>query len=153
MTVDCNEYQVILTGLYFSVMSSSVFSQWPRSIQNIKPVSWSSQNTKYRFHLNPIVKPTSRYLIGYILFITPFRPPGLVDISTQRYIIWFASNTTYLPHINHIYTTYFHNGSPTKNPVIKTPLVAKNEWPLPALNTPLVAFWCQGSSKDSPYIS
>ena len=45
------------------------------------------------------------------------------------------------------------NESPSKNPDIKTPLVAKNEWQLPAKNSPLAAFWCQGFSQDSHYIS
>ena len=47
---------------------------------------------------------------------------------------------------------YYINGSPSKNPDIKTPLVAKNEKKqLPAKYSPLAAFWFQSSSKDSHY--
>ena len=44
----------------------------------------------------------------------------------------------------------FVNGSHSKNPDIKTPLVVSFSLRV-IISSPLAAFWCQGSSKDSHY--
>ena len=49
----CNEYQVYINRFVFECNVIVSLRMAKIEIQNIKSVSWSSQNTKYRFHLSP----------------------------------------------------------------------------------------------------
>ena len=69
-------------------------------------------------------------------------------------IIWFGIQTILgSPNVQGLekFTIISCKGSPSKNPDLKTPLVAAFSKQLPAKNPPLAVFRCQGSLDDSHY--